>query len=162
MLNVNEVSGLYLGIQGENLQQTITIDVKPWLVAHPGATVSIWHKRNGDSVPAPTGAVFDDETGTISWSPSSTDTYVAGEGEAEIRLTQGSVIKKSRKIKTAVSPSVTKAGVPLGSGWQDYIDAVERAAAIAIIKDGQIKFSIDDNGHLILSFTNQVPIAEEE
>ena len=125
MLNVNDVTRIYLGIQGENGAQTISIDVKPWLVAHPGGSVSIWHKRNGDDSPSATGATFDSDTGIVSWTPTSTDTYVAGEGEAEIRLTVGTVIKKSRKVITGVSPAVTLGGTTLGSGWQDYINAVD-------------------------------------
>ena len=132
MLKVNDLSRIYLGVQGENEARTITIDVRPWLVAHPGGSVTIWHKRNGDATPSATGAVFASEEGTVSWTPTSTDTYVSGEGEAEIRLTVGTVIKKSRKVVTGVSPSVTLAGTPLGSDWQSYINAVDgiRAAAV--------------------------------
>lgn len=132
MLNVNDVNQLYLGVQGENLQQTIVIDVSPWLIRHPQGSVSIWHKRNGDSVPSATGAVFDDEAGTISWSPTNTDTYVAGEGEAEIRLTEGTIIKKTRSIRTGVSPAVTGGGQTLGSDWQSYIDEVDRIKGLAV------------------------------
>lgn len=139
MLNINDIRRIYLGVQGENNAQTITIDVRPWLVAYPGGSVSIWHKRNGDSVPSSTGAIFDSDEGTVSWTPTGTDTYVAGEGDAEIRLTVGSVIKKSRAVKTGVSPSVTLAGVTLGSDWQDYINAVDglRAAAQAAADDAE-------------------------
>ena len=163
MLKINELTRLYLGNQGENLAQEIKIDVSPWIKAYPNGIVTIWHKRNGDEVPAPTGATLDREKGIISWSPTSTDTYVSGEGEAEIRLTESNVIKKSRVVITGVSRAVSGAdGNNLGSGWQEYIDAVERAAEVAIIKDGQIRFHIDDNGHLIFSYTNEVPVAEED
>lgn len=163
MLNVNDVNQIYLGCQGENLARTIIIDVKPWLVAYPGGTVAIWHKRNGAEEATATGAVFDSEAGTITWQPTGTDTYVFGEGEAEIRLTVGNVIKKSRTIKTDVARAVTGTdGEALGSGWQDYLDAIQRAAGVAIIKDGQIKFAINEAGHLILSYTNGVPIPAEE
>ena len=163
MLKINEVNRLYLGSQGENQAQTITIDVSDWLVDFPSGIVSIWYKRNGDSVPSATGATLDREKGIISWTPTSTDTYVSGEGEAEIRLTESNVIKKSRKIVTGVSKSVTGAdGEDLGSGWQDYIDAVERSVSMSILKDGHIKFSIDDDGHLIFSYTDEIPVVEEE
>ena len=189
MLKVNEVSRLYLGIQGENLAQTIEIDASAWLVDYPNGTISIWHKRNGDTVPGPTGAMLDRETGILSWSPTNTDTYVFGEGEADIRLTEGSVIKKSRKVITGVSPAVTGSGTQLGSGWQDYInevegyknaaenaledaeaardaaenaqEAAERAAEIAILKNGQIRFSIRSDGHLIFSYTEDVPVGPD-
>ena len=163
MLKINEVNRLYLGCQGENLAQTITIDVNDWLVDFPSGVVTIWHKRNGDEVPAATGATLDRENGIVSWTPTSTDTYVSGEGEAEIRLTEGNVIKKSRMIVTGVSKAVTGAdGEELGSGWQDYIDAVTQSVSMAILKDGHISFEIDDNGHLIFHYTDEIPVVEEE
>lgn len=162
MLNVNDVNTLYLGVQGENGARPITINVKPWLIAHPNANISIWHTRNGESVPEPTGAVFDREAGTITWTPTNVDTYIHGEGEAEIRLYENGIIKKTRKIITGVSPSVTGAGEPLGSGWQDFVDAIERAAQVALLKGGQIKFEINSSGHLIFSYTDEIPVAEEE
>ena len=139
MLNINDITRIYLGVQGENLARSNTIDMRPWLVEHPGGSVTIWHKRNGDAVPGPTGAVFDPEEGAITWSPTNTDTYVSGEGEAEIRLTIGAVIKKSRSVITGVSPSVTLAGQPLGSDWQSYIDAVDqlRSAAVTAKEDAE-------------------------
>lgn len=133
MLEINKLRQLYLGVQGENLAQTIAIDVRPWLVEFPEGSITIWHQRNGDEVPSATGAVFDDDNGVVYWSPTATDTYVAGEGRAEARLLCGSVIKKSREIKTMVSDSPTLSGTTLGSGWQDYINAVDALRAAAVV-----------------------------
>jgi len=162
MLKINDVTRLYLGNQGENLAQTIEIDVHDWLVSHPNGTVSIWHKRNGDTEPYPTGAELDRDAGVIRWTPTNTDTYVAGEGKAEFRLIENNVIKKSCTVITGVSPSVTGAGQPLGSGWQDYLDAMERAVGMALAKKGSLKFAINSDGHLIMSYTDQVPIVDDE
>ena len=163
MLNVNDVNQIYLGCQGENLARTIVIDVKPWLVAHPQGVVSLYHKRNGSQEATPTAAVFDAEAGTLTWQPTSTDTYVFGEGEAEIRLAEGSVIKKSRKIKTDVAKAVTGGdGTDLVSGWQGFLDAIEKAAQVAITKNGMIKFAVNSVGHLIFSYTDQVPVPADE
>ena len=133
MLKVNEVNRIYLGIQGENAARTIEIDVSEWLDGHPSGSVTIWHKRNGDVSPSATGATLDADRKVVSWTPTETDTYVAGEGVAEIRMTESSVIKKSRAVITGVSPAVTLAGTPLGSDWASYIDAVDglRAEAVA-------------------------------
>jgi len=133
MLKVNEVNRIYLGIQGENAARTIDIDVSEWLDGHPSGSVTIWHKRNGDVSPSATGATLDADRKVVSWTPTETDTYVAGEGEAEIRMTESSVIKKSRAVITGVSPAVTLAGTTLGSDWASYIDAVDglRAEAVA-------------------------------
>lgn len=132
MLLVNEVNQIYLGIQGENEARTIQIDVSAWVTVYPNASFSIWHKRNGDTVPSATGASYDPETGILSWTPTETDTYVSGEGFAEIRMTQNGIIKKSKTIKTGVGPAVTGAGTTLGSDWQSYIDEVDRIKSLAV------------------------------
>ena len=125
MMDINNMSRIYLGIQGENGARGIEIDCNAWKQMFPDCSVSIWHKRNGDASPSATGATYDAEKKTVTWIPTSTDTYVAGEGVAEIRLTDDSVIKKSRAIVTGVSPSVTLAGTTLGSDWASYINAVD-------------------------------------
>ena len=132
MLKINDVERLYLGIQGENNARPITIDVSAWIRIYPNGSVTIWHKRNGDEIPQPTGAVYDSDTMTVRWVPTETDTYVSGEGEAEFRLTDTNVIKKTKAVITGVSPSVTRAGTPLGSDWQSYIDAVDEIRAEAV------------------------------
>lgn len=139
MLRINEVRQLDLGVQGENLEQNITIDISPWLVEFPNGSVTIWHRRNGDEVPTPTGAEMDREAGTLSWSPTSTDTYSAGIGAAEIRLTENNVVKKSRIIQTNVAPSVTVSGATIDSNWPAYIGAVDtiRAAAVVAAEDAE-------------------------
>lgn len=140
MLSITDVRQFFLGVQGENEEQTITIDVKPWLVQYPNGAISIYHKRNGESVPSPVTTVFDAEEGTISWTPTYTDTYVQGDGEAEIRLYENGVIKKTRTVITNVAKSVTGAGgVTLESGWQGYITYVEslKNAATAAKADAE-------------------------
>ena len=163
MLKINELTRIYLGCQGENLAKTIEIDMQEWLVDHPNGTVTVWYKRNGDVEATPAAGIsLNRETAVLTWTPTSTDTYVSGEGEAEFRLTEGNIIKKHRKVITGVSPAVTGAGTPLGSGWQDYIDAIEKAAQVAIIKEGALRFSINEDGHMILAYTTDVPIVEDE
>jgi len=133
LLRINEVTRLYLGVQGENLAKTIEIDVSHWLELFPNAAISIWHQRNGDDTPSATGSTLDRENKILKWSPTNTDTYVAGEGKAEIRLTENYVVKKTREVITGVSPSVTHAGQTLGSDWADYIAAVEEEKSLAVI-----------------------------
>jgi len=133
LLRINEVTRLYLGVQGENLAKTIEIDVSHWMELFPNAAISIWHQRNGDDTPSATGSTLDRENKILKWSPTNTDTYVAGEGKAEIRLTENYVVKKTREVITGVSPSVTHAGQTLGSDWADYIAAVEEEKSLAVI-----------------------------
>ena len=113
MLNINDLRQLHLGEQGENHAQTITIDMNPWLADHPGASAAIWHKGNGDSVPSATGAEFDSVHGTISWSPSSTDTVGAGKGEAEIRLIGGTCeVARNSAFADLYYRNMLEAGMP--------------------------------------------------
>ena len=131
MLKINEITQLYLGIQGENRSREIRIDVSDWLVSHPNGSFSVWITRPGETIPQATGATFDADEGVIIWQPTSTDTYVAGEGEAEIRMTEGSVIKKTRTVRIGISGAVTGGGSVLGSDWQSYIDQVDRLKSAA-------------------------------
>ena len=86
MLKINELARLYLGIQGENGVRSITVDVSAWINLYPNGSVTVWHKRCGDSTPSATGAEYDSDTQTVTWDITSVDTFVAGIGEAEFRL----------------------------------------------------------------------------
>ena len=110
MLKINELARLYLGIQGENGVRSITVDVSAWINLYPNGSVTVWHKRCGDSTPSATGAEYDSDTQTVTWDITSVDTIVAGIGEAEFRLIENDVIKKTAKVMTGVSPAVTLAG----------------------------------------------------
>lgn len=133
MLKINELNRLYLGIQGENETRTLTVDVSAWIALYPNGSVTVWHKRNGESEPTATGAEYHSDDCTVTWSPTSTDTYVYGEGEAEFRLIENDVIKKTRKVITGVSEAVTLAGTTLGSDWASYINAVDSLRAGAVV-----------------------------
>lgn len=133
MLEVNSLEGIYLGVRGENRARTIQIDVSAWLVGHPNASVAIFHKRNGAPNKEATGATFDAQTGIITWIPTNWETYNAGEGVAEIRLTEGNVIKKSRDVPTGVSRSIIgPAGEMIESNWQAYLNDMETKKSTAI------------------------------
>lgn len=42
------------------------------------------------------------------------------------------------------------------------VDRAETAAGTVILKNGCIRFEIDDNGHLIFYYTDDIPVDEEE
>ena len=126
MLEINKIQRIYLGVMGENAARTVEIDVNAWYATHQNASFSVWHKRSGDQTKQATGATFDRETGIISWTPSSSDTYYSGVGTAEIRMTENTVIKKTKDLETMVSPSLMNgSGSTIASTWQAYIDQVE-------------------------------------
>lgn len=134
MLEINKIQRIDLGIKGENKARTIQIDMNAWYTGHPNASFSILHKRNGDETKSVTGATFDRETGILSWTPTSNDTYYAGSGVAEIRMTESDIRKKSIDVVTDVHPSMMNgSGETIPSDWDGYLNAVEaeKAAAVA-------------------------------
>ena len=133
MLEINKVEGLYLGVRGENGAREIVIDASAWAAGYPNASLSIWHKRPGSQTKNATGASYDPDTGIITWSPSSEDTYNAGQGVAEIRMTENGNIRKTRDIPTVVSPSlVDGSGQAVDSNWQAYMNEVEAKKQLTI------------------------------
>lgn len=127
MLLINKLTGLDLGIRGENEARGIQIDCTEWKELYENGAVSLYHKRAGDADASVTGASYDQETGVLTWIPTGTDTFYAGEGVAQIRLTEGAIIKKALLVPTYVHASVVNEnGNIIGSDWQSYIDEVER------------------------------------
>ena len=108
MLKISDVGQISLGVKGENEAREIGIDMSEWEEELSGGTVTVWHRRHGDTEAAQvTSASYDSESGILTWTPTSTDTYYEGNGRAEIRMVKGDVIRKSRNIITKVLPSVT-------------------------------------------------------
>lgn len=106
MLKINELNRIHLGVQGENDARTIEIDVTEWMKSYPAGTVSVWNKRNGETINyTPTGIEYDADEKILSWTPSGVDTFYAGAGWCGIILTENGVVKKSRNIETFVTAS---------------------------------------------------------
>ena len=136
MLKINELQRLHLGVKGENLAQTISIDMSAWAADYPNATAVILHQRYGDQTKDLTGATYDSETKILSWTPTSYDTFYEGYGVAEIRMVEGDVVKKTKDlIVTAVCASVIDgSGSVVPSDWQSFLNSVisnKQAAAAA-------------------------------
>ena len=83
MLRINDITQLWLGIQGENEAREILIDVTDWLAGNPNGSFTVWVKRPGETTARPTGATYDPDEGVISWKPDSVETYVAGESRSQ-------------------------------------------------------------------------------
>ena len=126
-LKVELTQRLDLGIQGEHNARVIRIDCTGWLQQFPNGIVSLYHKRKGDSELGVTGAAFDRETAILSWPITEYETYYDGDGMAEIRLTEGTSLKKKKRALTLVRPAVVNEnGEEIDSNWQAMIDEVER------------------------------------
>ena len=96
---------ILLGRCGENLARTVEIDVSEYLVEYPGAVVTLLHRRHGESGIYPVAAELRD--GCLVWQPTSADTAIVGDGEAEVRVTVDGVLAKSKILSTVVDKSLT-------------------------------------------------------
>ena len=106
MLQINTLARLDLGVKQENMARDIFIDMSAWMTDYPNGTVSIWHKRNGDQTKYATSATFDSDTNILTWTPTAYDTFYQGKGVAEVRLTEGGIIKKTKDIITETEKSL--------------------------------------------------------
>ncbi len=162
-LLIEMLQRLDLGIQGENLARTIEIDCNAWLRMFENGTVSIYHQRNGDEGISVTGASFDRDTGILSWQPSSYDTFYNGMGQAEIRLTEGSVIKKARTVNTLVWPAIVNdQGETQSSNWQAYINVVEGYKNAAQTSELNAEESAEDSEAWAVGERGGVEVTDED
>lgn len=123
---VDRLTAIDLGKQGENLARTIEIDVSSMLAQWPNATFSILVKRKGDAEPYL--SVCSRSGNLVRWPITSVETEVSGNGQMELRCTSGTVIAKSyvATIKVAASISGTATETPEPS--QAWVDDVLAAA----------------------------------
>ena len=122
-----------LGKQGENGVRRIVIDCSAWGAIISNPSYSITARRAGESESYLANGVTSSGT-TVTWVLSDEDTAIGGYGEAEIRASSGTDVKKSAKFRTLV-----KAGVENPSGnppvtppyWANtLIDVAEQAQEV--------------------------------
>lgn len=102
--SIDNLTGLTLGQQGENLVNTIRIDMTPWMEAYENLSVYALHIRHGELIPymAPTAM----EENELVWPVTSVDTGIQGIGMVQIIGTNGTTICKSKTIRTLVGSAV--------------------------------------------------------
>lgn len=113
---------ILLGRCGENLARTVEIDVSEYLVEYPGAVVTLLHRRHGESGIYPVAAELRD--GCLVWQPTSADTAIVGDGEAEVRVTVDGVLAKSKILSTVVDKSLTGQETDVPEASKGWVDAV--------------------------------------
>lgn len=144
-----------IGKQGENLATQIDVNVEPWRVEYPAATISLF-------VVPPSGngylAALEDRGNSVSWTIRDTDTAYAGNGRAELILKDaaGTVIKSVTTMTMCMpSPSADEPADPPEAirPWVEQIlDAIASggtgggAAGVGIAKLEQTTISTDDGG----------------
>ena len=113
---------ILLGRCGENLARTVEIDVSEYLAEYPGAVVTLLHRRHGESGIYPVAAELRD--GCLVWQPTSADTAIVGDGEAEVRVTVDGVLAKSKILSTMVDKSLTGQETDAPEPGMDWVDKV--------------------------------------
>lgn len=116
---------ILLGRCGENLARTVEIDVSEYLAEYPGAVVTLLHRRNGESGIYPVAAELRD--GCLVWQPTSADTAIVGDGEAEVRVTVDGVLAKSKILSTVVDKSLTGQETDAPEPGMDWVDKITTA-----------------------------------
>lgn len=116
---------ILLGRCGENLARTVEIDVSEYLREYPGAVVTLLHRRHGESGIYPVAAELRD--GCLVWQPTSADTAIVGDGEAEVRVTVDGVLAKSKILSTVVDKSLTGQETDAPEPGMDWVDKITNA-----------------------------------
>lgn len=116
---------ILLGRCGENLARTVEIDVSEYLKEFPGAVVTLLHRRHGESGIYPVAVELRD--GCLVWQPTSADTAIVGDGEAEVRVTVDGVLAKSKILSTVVDKSLTGQETDAPEPGMDWVDKITTA-----------------------------------
>lgn len=127
-IKIDDLDALFLGISGENISRTISIDARAWYEEFPQGHILASVRRAGQTETYLAPITENIEAGLVYWSPTAYDTQYAGNGEAEFRLVSGDIVKKSVVAMTTVSPSMQGTGT-VTPQEQTWIDRIEAAAA---------------------------------
>lgn len=113
---------IYLGYCQKNNVRVIEIDVSPIEEEYPGCVYEVFVQRPGEK----TGYTADTtaENGIITWTLTSFDTYIAGDGKIMVRAKQGHAVKKTVTMTTItgealdaqINSSAPSESIP---GWLD-------------------------------------------
>jgi hypothetical protein len=119
---------LIIGRQGENQYCAIEFDVFDWLTQHPNGVVSVVFDRpDGERYVVVAGAV----TSPVVWTPSATDTAVAGNGRLELRISVDNMLGKSTVIQTTTIASIYGDGAVPSPPEPDWTQEVANNAGLA-------------------------------
>lgn len=123
--DAENLTGIDLGRQGENLARTVEIDVSAMLAQWPEATISLLVKRNHD--PCPYVANTEVRDGVLYWPITAADTAIAGDGKLELRAMCGEVLAKSVMGTTRIAVSLTGNETQPPSAAQGWVEQVVEA-----------------------------------
>lgn len=123
MYSIDTMTSLNLGEQGEHLANEIRVDMSPWVDEDNTLRfyiVALRHAETNPYIPATTM-----EDNILVWPVTSADTAITGAGLATFVATDGTRIKKSKRIKTTVGEVIpgTDSDTPPdpASGWVERV-----------------------------------------
>jgi hypothetical protein len=94
----------YAGIQGENHATEVLVDISEWLTLWPaGVATASFMRPDGNAYAV---SVTTSQAGVVAWSPSSSDTEIAGKALLEITLTESGSIVKTRQIPMYIGEDI--------------------------------------------------------
>ena len=110
MIDLTKATTVFIGRRGEHHFRNIKFDVSSLLDGtYPESALSAIYKRpDGTAYPVVTNYADN----VLTWSPSATDTQLAGVGRLEIRVTDGDVVGKSVQVLTIVEEALVDGIVP--------------------------------------------------
>lgn len=121
--NDDKVRTIPLGRCGENIVTELAFDVAAWLSDHgSNSTIRLMLQRSQDDAAYPCMMTIDGIYAV--YTLTSADTEYVGTGRAELRLTNGSKVAKSRIFSTIVTTSLDDSE-DTPSPWQSWMDAFE-------------------------------------
>ena len=136
MFNVDNLTSLFLGQQGENLATEIRIDMSAWLEDNADLTIYMVAIRHGEAAAYVPATTMDEKV--LVWPVTSYDTAIVGTGLCQIVASDGTRIVKAKRIRTAVGTVIPgtdedTAPDPIG-GWIDNMIAQVVTLANAVLE----------------------------
>ena len=163
MIDVSKANTIFIGRRGEHHFRNIEFDVSSLIAGvHSGESLHAIYKRpDGETYPVVTSY----SNGVLTWSPSASDTDVAGVGKLEIRVMDGEVVGKSARVLTVVEDALADGSIsPPDPPAQEWLNKV--LAALSVLDIDEINsllnltYNLLSGNHSLLGTTHVKMLAK--
>jgi len=163
MIDVSKANTVFIGRRGEHHFRNIEFDVSSLIAGvHSGESLHAIYKRpDGETYPVVTSY----SNGVLTWSPSASDTDVAGVGKLEIRVVDGEVVGKSARVLTVVEDALADGSTaPPDPPAQEWLNKVLAAlSALDVDKINSLlnlTYNLLSGNHSLLGTTHVKMLAK--
>ena len=163
MIDVSKANTIFIGRRGEHHFRNIEFDVSSLIAGvHSGESLHAIYKRpDGETYPVVTSY----SNGVLTWSPSASDTDVAGVGKLEIRVVDGEVVGKSARVLTVVEDALADGSTaPPDPPAQEWLNKVLAAlSALDVDKINSLlnlTYNLLSGNHSLLGTTHVKMLAK--